>query len=205
MRCARAGGRHAPGALPHLSERGSSRPPMARRAVLAGGSERMIGSSWTRRVRRSRSSAYSSSGALANPSPRGVREGCTAPHRARPAAPNLPVGRLGRGTEVAYKGRCLEAGAHLRGDSLRAPRHDAWPVIAAGRSHRHRGTDPRAGLGRGTGSRAVVPKLPAALNQARPPELAGLPKLAHYEVRCWNPLIKSTTAGRGSRDQGLNE
>ena len=26
----------------------------------------------------------------------------------------------------------------------------------------------------------------------------------HYEVKCWNPLIKSTTAGRGSWDNGGN-
>ena len=26
----------------------------------------------------------------------------------------------------------------------------------------------------------------------------------HYEVKCWNPLIKSTTAGRGSWDKGGN-
>ena len=24
----------------------------------------------------------------------------------------------------------------------------------------------------------------------------------HYEVKCWNPLIKSTTAGRGSWENG---
>ena len=26
----------------------------------------------------------------------------------------------------------------------------------------------------------------------------------HYEVKCWNPLIKSTTSGRGSWDNGGN-
>mmetsp|Transcript_15287 Transcript_15287/g.49932 ORF Transcript_15287/g.49932 Transcript_15287/m.49932 type:complete len:188 (-) Transcript_15287:235-798(-) len=26
----------------------------------------------------------------------------------------------------------------------------------------------------------------------------------HYEVKCWNPLIKSTTSGRGSWDKGGN-
>ena len=26
----------------------------------------------------------------------------------------------------------------------------------------------------------------------------------HYEVKCWTPLIKSTTAGRGSWDNGGN-
>ena len=26
----------------------------------------------------------------------------------------------------------------------------------------------------------------------------------HYEVKCWNPLVKSTTLGRGSWDNGGN-